>query len=261
MGIRFLCHHCKKRLNVKVKQAGEAGLCPHCNGSITVPLESTIPSRFGKQQPIPYGRKRGEGEDSQISLQPVDEQATLDGMPAEQQQAATSRPIRGKQQTFSNNIDFHDSDDSIDLFLLDKPGPPKTLGKIDPIAEAPDRIWYFRSRELGEKGPLKAKAMRSHLDRGEVTIGCIVWREDWEDWAPAEKVFPSLVAEAKSRRKQARVRRAFKDANYEIPEELDPNSSFNRRQRRKNRIFATAVAGGIVLIVILVFVLIKLLSH
>ena len=47
---------------------------------------------------------------------------------------------------------------------------------------------------MAKKGPFKAKAMQAELDSGNVNLGCIVWREDWEDWQPAERVFPSLVA-------------------------------------------------------------------
>ena len=42
MGIRFLCDHCLKRLNVKAKQAGTFCVCPDCESEIQVPLESTV---------------------------------------------------------------------------------------------------------------------------------------------------------------------------------------------------------------------------
>lgn len=42
MGIRFYCKHCEKRLNVKVKQAGEFCICPQCELEIQIPLESTV---------------------------------------------------------------------------------------------------------------------------------------------------------------------------------------------------------------------------
>jgi len=149
---------------------------------------------------------------------------------------------------------------AITPFILDKPAPPETLGKVDPIEEAPKRVWYFRSKELGEKGPLKAKAMREHLDKGDVKVGCIVWREDWEDWLPAEKVFPTLAATAKELRQKEMMNRAFKDANYQIPDEFNPHSELNRKRRRKHQIFVAAIALGICIIGVLVFVLVKLLG-
>lgn len=37
MGIRFLCPHCNKRLNVKTFLAGQRGFCPKCGGRIQIP--------------------------------------------------------------------------------------------------------------------------------------------------------------------------------------------------------------------------------
>jgi len=42
MGIRFLCEHCQRRLNVKDTQVGQYCLCPDCEKEILVPLASTI---------------------------------------------------------------------------------------------------------------------------------------------------------------------------------------------------------------------------
>lgn len=260
MGIRFLCHQCEKRLNVKSTQAGQEGQCPHCMASIVVPEKSTIPSQLEKLEQIQRGQERAAGdEDSAVGLYDVDDQTTLDGIPAEKRHQDSVNSTKLKKKVAAE-FNPDDSNSSIELFMLDRPAPPSTLGKIDPIAEAPDRVWYFRSRELGEKGPLKGKVMQAHLERGDVKIGCFVWREDWEDWVAAEKVFPTLVAEAKSRRRKARVSRAFKEANYQLPDDFDPDSEFSRRKRRKHQFFAGAIATGVVIIVILVVVLIQLLS-
>jgi DNA-directed RNA polymerase subunit RPC12/RpoP len=261
MGIRFLCHHCEKRLNVKASQAGAEGQCPHCNGSIVVPIESTIPSALEKQMQIHRGKQRAEShqEDNSIGLHKIDEQVTMDGIPAEVRQRASTEAAKFKSDavaTFDS-----DSDESTEMFMLDKPKPSDTLGKVDPIAEAPQFVWYFRSHELGEKGPLKSKAMKKHLDNGDVQIGCIVWREDWHDWVPAEKVFPSLVAEVKTKRKNARVKRAFKAANFALPASLSPESEVDRRKRKHQRIFLGAIMSGGVLIVILLFVLFQVVSQ
>lgn len=145
--------------------------------------------------------------------------------------------------------------------MLDKPQLPATMGKIDPIAEAPTQVWYFRSRELGERGPLKAKAMQEHIDQGDVKVGSVVWRDDWNDWIPAEIAFPSLVAEAKSKRRIARVARAFKEANYAMPAGLGSETEMNKRNRRKKSIFISAVASGVFIIVVLLVVLLKLVAN
>ncbi len=259
MGIRFLCQHCEKRLNVKATQAGQEGQCPHCLGRVTVPDISSMPNAPDKEFRVPqHDRRKNVPDDSAIALHSVDEQITMDGIPAENRHLEDlPKPKRADDAL----TDFDSAREPAEVFTLDKPQLPATIGKIDPIAEAPTRVWYFRSREWGEKGPLKGKAMQEYLDRGEVKIGCIVWREDWNDWLPAERVFPSLVAEAKEKRQKARVRRAFKEANYKLPDAWDPQAELKNRKRRKNRIFIGAIATGILIIILLLFVLLRLVAN
>ena len=129
------------------------------------------------------------------------------------------------------------------------------MGKVDPIAEAPQKVWYFRSKVHGEKGPLKGREMQEHLDKGDVKIGCIVWREDWEDWQPAERVFPPLVAKAE----QIELERQ-KRSGSKIPDELNPHSSLQRKRRLMKTIGFVAIAAGLLTIGVLVLVLIQLIS-
>lgn len=147
------------------------------------------------------------------------------------------------------------SDDS-DSFLLEKPQPSSTLGKVDPIAEAPRLVWYYRSKDFGEKGPLKAKQIQAELDEQNLTIGCIVWREDWEDWQPAEKVFPTLVALAEANE----AKRLMRDARKLIPDELNPHSEFRRRQRQRRLLGMAAIATGICIAGALLYYLWRLTS-
>ncbi len=146
---------------------------------------------------------------------------------------------------------------STDSFLLDKPEPPPTLGKVDPIAEAPRKVWYFRSKSLGEKGPLKGREIQSHLDNGDIEVGCLVWREDWEDWQPAERVFPSLVAMAE----HIQAKRQRQIESYEVTDVLSPHWERRRRQRRSTILGIVAIVAGLVTIGALTVVLIRLLSN
>ncbi len=260
MGIRFLCYHCEKRLNVKENQAGMQGRCPYCSGIVLIPEASTIPSPLAKQKKQQGRRRAAEKSSSYIGLNSVDDQVTLEGLAAENQQAKQSSLSAAPKITEPSKPSLSESS-STEMFLLAKPELPASMGKIDPIAEAPDKIWYFRSRQLGEKGPLKGKTMREYVNRGDVRIGCIVWREDWEDWVPAEKAFPSLVAQAKAQRNQRRRHRAFKDANYQIPDELNPHSELAKKRKKRALIFRSLIAFGLVLIVVLIVVLIQLVSQ
>ena len=258
MGIRFLCHHCERRLNVKATQAGQEGECPHCGTTVSIPEKSTIRSELEKAN-HPRRRPSHTGSDSVIGLLDTDQDPSV-GLPSLNQNTETPTTPVAKPKLTGSATASKSSNWKSGSFELDKPGPPDSLGKVDPISEAPKRVWYFRSRELGERGPLRAKEMRIHVDQGDVTVGCIVWREDWEDWLPAEQAFPTLAAQAKQMKQQSRVDRAFKDANYKIPDEFNPHSELNRKRRFKNRMFIAAIAAGILTIAVLIFVLIKILA-
>lgn len=255
MGIRFFCQNCEKRLNVKSVQAGEYGQCPGCLTQIRVPAESTISARLFDARHD--GRRVGESDESSIGLRSADDQITIDGIPAENfQHHAPTKPR--KSHTLESPMVSGVDKISSRLFMLDKPELPATLGKVDPITQAPNQIWYFRSRELGERGPLKPSVMREHVDQGDVTVGCIVWRQDWHDWLPAERVFPKLVAEASGAVPGATPRSANPPS---VDEPRNPPTVFEQRQRKKQRIFLSLIVVGILVIGVLLAVVLILIAN
>jgi len=72
------------------------------------------------------------------------------------------------------------------------PAAPPSPG--DPLAEAPDVIWYVRPPTGGQFGPATADVMRNWIDEGRVSPDSLVWREGWRDWQEAGGVFPQLGA-------------------------------------------------------------------
>lgn len=70
------------------------------------------------------------------------------------------------------------------------PGP----AMVDPIAEAPQAVWYVRPPAGGQYGPALGEVLRKWMAEGRVSADSLVWREGWPDWRKAAKVFPSLGA-------------------------------------------------------------------
>jgi DNA-directed RNA polymerase subunit RPC12/RpoP len=259
MGIRFHCQKCKKRLNVKSSQAKQKGVCPYCKTTVIVPTASSTSQTVNrKSTPDP-------NSDLLLEMLDLDEQDTAEGDVLDRRSKSKSssatvaqpKPKKRKPKKVRKPKPVSESSDS---FMLDKPAPPASRGKVDPIAEAPNRVWYFRSHALGEKGPLKAKAMQAYVDKGDVKVGCIVWREDWDDWLPAEDVFPALAAEVVQSRRKEKLNRAFKDANYEIPDELNPQSAYRQSLRKKRIVFVTAIVAGLLTVMGLVYLLVKVVG-
>jgi hypothetical protein len=74
------------------------------------------------------------------------------------------------------------------------PATPAASEPPDPIAEAPDMIWYVRPPSGGQFGPATGELMRSWLGEGRVSADSLVWREGWRDWQEAGAVFAKLRA-------------------------------------------------------------------
>jgi hypothetical protein len=53
-------------------------------------------------------------------------------------------------------------------------------------------IWYVRPPSGGQFGPASGDLMRTWLSEGRVSADSLVWREGWQDWQEAGKVFPKL---------------------------------------------------------------------
>jgi len=72
--------------------------------------------------------------------------------------------------------------------------PPPAAEPVDPIAEAPEMIWYVRPPSGGQFGPASGDLMRSWLSEGRVSADSLIWREGWRDWKEAGTVFPKLCS-------------------------------------------------------------------
>jgi len=72
------------------------------------------------------------------------------------------------------------------------PGRAVAESSSDPIAEAPESVWYVRPPSGGQFGPARGDVMRKWLTEGRVSADSMVWREGWADWQLAGPVFPSL---------------------------------------------------------------------
>jgi len=65
-------------------------------------------------------------------------------------------------------------------------------GVVDPLAEAPDAVWYVRPPGGGQFGPASGSVMQSWIAEGRVSPESLVWREGWRDWQQASETFPQL---------------------------------------------------------------------
>jgi uncharacterized protein YlaI len=139
--------------------------------------------------------------------------------------------LSGESDSSSQNFSEADS------FLLKK---PTVKIEDDPLRSDPNLVWYLRHKRLGEKGPLKAAQVEAMLESGQLRTGYIVWREDWNDWVPVEKVFPELATKPS-------------DSTYQIPDELNPHSEVSRKRRAQKRFWMCFNAAAFLIVILLVY--------
>jgi len=238
MGIRFFCHHCQSRLNVKFSQAGLPGVCPDCGGTVDVPTESLLPGPPKSPSQRFYVEEENPPEGSS-QLIGFDAQDTIAGDLLGEDAVPKDGTIKPPSPVFAVK-------DSSGIFMLASPLPSPDFGKVCPVETAPDKVWYFRSKELGERGPLKARVMRQHVKSGDVYAGCMVWRQDWDDWLPAEAAFPQIEAVEDSTEASQSA-----EAGTEIPSILS-----KKPMAAKQVVFYGAIVTGLVVIAALGYVVV-----
>ncbi len=209
MGIRFNCPNGHK-LNVKSFQAGRKGICPFCGAKVQIPTESTRKSSAEEKAerelaPVQiFGAEPGEPPPSrpEVSTPAVQPQSNAasgrNEMPSRYDPAPNMR---------TNRADISTKDP-------DSPAPRLEIGMVaeiptavplepapvgpgvsDPLAEAPNAVWYVRPPGGGQFGPAPGDVMRAWIAEGRVAPEAVVWREGWRDWREASSVFPQLAPE------------------------------------------------------------------
>jgi hypothetical protein len=71
--------------------------------------------------------------------------------------------------------------------------PPPPPGNADPIAEAPNAVWYVRPPSGGQYGPASGEIMRKWIGEGRVSADSLIWREGWPEWKTAASQFPEMA--------------------------------------------------------------------
>jgi hypothetical protein len=197
MGIRFFCPN-GHRLHVKAFQAGRRGICPHCGASMEIPLESTRPGSKGK---IAKGSKVGAAQrdsPSPPTATQTDRQRSTSSDSMEGEVSASVQLGAPDQMRMSLPPGDPAAGVAAPVSMAElggEPAPPMTGGDAagsDPLAEAPNAVWYIRPPSGGQFGPASRDVMKAWIAEGRVAPDALVWREGWRDWREAGAVFPHL---------------------------------------------------------------------
>lgn len=216
MGVRFACHACGQRLNIKSELAGRRGKCPGCRVRFRIPTADTefsIPLEEKQHQPAasadrPDGSGRAaaphhagnalpspnhSGSNQATESPAVD--AAIQDVPA-QDVPAQDVPAQDASEPPSPQ-----QPDVAPAAAL----PPEPAPAPDPepaaaqrrfalLDEDPGALWYVRPKSGGQYGPAAIDLLYEWIEQGRVSSSALLWRDGWAQWRNAVDVLPELDA-------------------------------------------------------------------
>ena len=194
MGIRFACHVCNKKLNIKRELGGRRGVCPQCAARFRIPLEDRATSYpVDVKLPPPdttYHQEAGE-------------RASAFGMGATTANATPHSSTAGASIVHANSLhamsaangslavaeESDSSGDCIENSESDNDHPSADVSILDKEA-----TWYVRPPSGGQYGPADASVFEQWIAEGRVASTALVWRDGWAQWKEAADVLPQLAS-------------------------------------------------------------------
>ncbi len=154
MGVRFACHECGRRLNVKSELAGRRGICPACSVRFRIPAHDTKTST-----PIDAS-ERPDADDSSVATAKSTDATT-------ETPQASQRPRTGAGGQQSN---------------------------LDAVLGGTSVTWYVRPSSGGQFGPADGPTLAQWISEGRVADTAMLWRDGWPEWRIARSVLAAKTA-------------------------------------------------------------------
>jgi hypothetical protein len=248
MGIRFACHACGKRLNIKRDLAGKRGVCPGCSNRFRIPWEDS-------EKSIPL--------ESAVEVGAVEVGAVaMDGgsgpnatMTAGAQLAATAGVADSYQGSLSTSM--------IEEALADTPTTPAIDLPSSLLDEDPAAAWYVRPPSGGQYGPASSEILREWIAQGRVASTALIWRDGWPLWREASETLPeltdrlpsgSVTSGTLSTASPPHHRTPSSSTSPQLPGPSTTGTDRRSRSRRRVMLIGGLVVVAVALIVVLVIV-------
>ena len=174
MGIRFACHVCNKKLNIKSELAGKRGVCPACSSRFRIPLEDALASFPVETRLTPTAAQSQSG-----APQP--------------ESRSESRRSESRRSDSGRSVDDSSSDDIAAEVPLAASSPNVSKASSPNSIFDGESTWYVRPPSGGQYGPAGEDIFREWITEGRVAATALVWRDGWAEWREAIEVLPQLT--------------------------------------------------------------------
>lgn len=176
MGVRFACHACGKRLNIKSELAGRRGICPACSVRFRIPAHDT-------QTSTPIDASEGPGTDgSSVS--------------DSQRPRSANRPATANSATASERSSSGEERSSVAPSRPPQPGAKSRRPSLDEILGGASTTWYVRPSSGGQFGPADGPTLGQWITEGRVADSAMLWRDGWPEWRSAQVVLQQQGTES-----------------------------------------------------------------
>ena len=179
MGIRFACHQCGKRLNIKRDLAGKRGVCPDCQARFRIPATDTdVAEPLSVNAVTHSSRQANSNGHAGSSVDLTSAQASGDAgqatAPTPELSTETASGLADAPQTVpaTSSVATMDS-----LALMD---------------EDSTATWYVRPPAGGQYGPADSATLRQWMDQGRIASNSLLWRDGWAQWRMALEALPDF---------------------------------------------------------------------
>lgn len=188
MGVRFACHACGKRLNIKTELAGRRGICPACSMRFRIPAYDTETSTPLESDDLISGIDSQSDALSDTSGG-VAVRSQTSSISSQRTGAATARNhASGSAKTESSAIGATTNGPS-----NGHPANPNQPVSPEELLGGSTATWYVRPPSGGQYGPADGPTMGQWMKEGRVADAAMVWRDGWSDWRVAKDVIPVAV--------------------------------------------------------------------
>ena len=261
MGIKFFCPNGHK-LNVKAFLSGKRAICPKCGAKVLVPTESQIGQRASVGTGAPPGYQDDGLAQGSAPSQPFPSAAP------------PLNPVAVAEYFGDRGIPGIDlGDDASDGALSTRragetaPGGHPAIPMSDPIDTVRSAIWYVRTPNGEQFGPLTEDVIRGRVKDGQISADALVWRAGWQQWNSAGATFlfrpvvpPPLHGIAPAQPLPPTIQITVAEAP--VVEDGPGTLLYRSRQRRRKQQHLALLVSVALLVatIILVFVLVAVLS-
>jgi hypothetical protein len=198
MGIRFACHQCGKRLNIKSDLAGRRGVCPACSARFRIPLHDAEESLPVEQKPdaiasspaVPNPSPPSKRHASGAPETPTGTASPVDAVTPQRPESSASAPANNATFAIEQGVGEPPAGEDSPV---SNPAAARR-GAVDALSEhEPEAIWYVRPPTGNQYGPASTELLRQWIDEDRVAATALLWRDGWPQWRAAAEALPELA--------------------------------------------------------------------